>query len=123
MFGNLPAYGFYCRHAENLTFNNIELDFMDPDVRPAMVFDDIIKLNLDRIDARVLGSEPLIKCKNVRNLFIQSCTAPTGIDTFLQISGNQNDQITLIGNDLSGAKNAVNADDHIDVFLESNRMK
>jgi polygalacturonase len=123
MFGKLPAYGFYCRHLENITFNDIELDFINHDLRPAIVCDDITGLELYKIKARIAGNEPLIKCKNVKNMFVQSCIAPPGIETFLQISGPESDHITLSGNDLSGAKSAVKKDDSIDIYLESNRMK
>ncbi|MFC2126098.1 glycoside hydrolase family 28 protein [Bacteroidota bacterium] len=123
MFGKLPAYGFYCRHAENLTFNDVELDFIDPEERPAIVFDDIVGLDLHKIKARVMGSEPLIQCKDVRDMFIQSCIAPVDIETFLHISGNRSKHITLLGNDLSGAKNPIKKEDHIEVYLDSNRLK
>ena len=123
MFGKLPAYGFYCRHAKNLTFNDVELDFIEPDGRPAIVFDDITGLDLYKIKARVMGSEPLIQCKDVKNMFVQSCIAPKDIETFLHISGEKSKHITLLGNDLSGAKNAVIKGDKIEVYLDSNRLK
>ena len=122
MFGKLPAYGFYCRHAENLTFNDVELDFIEPDARPAMVFDDISGLELYKIKARVIGSEPLIQCKDIKNMFVQSCMAPQGIETFLYISGEKSEHITLSGNDLSGAKNAIKIMDNIEVYLDSIRL-
>ena len=123
MFGKLPAYGFYCRHAENLTFNNVEVDFIDPDARPAIVFDDINCLDLSKIKARVMGNEPLMKCKDVKNMFVQSCVAPRNIETFLHISGNKSKHISLVGNDLSGAKNAIKVEDNTEVYLDSNRLK
>jgi hypothetical protein len=41
MFGTLPAYGFYCRHARNLTFRNVETRFEPPEARPGLVTDDV----------------------------------------------------------------------------------
>lgn len=41
MFGTLPSYGFYIRHAENLTFNGIELNTRDRDARPAFFMEDV----------------------------------------------------------------------------------
>jgi len=123
MFGKLPAYGFYCRHAENLTFNNIELDFIEPDARPAIVCDDINGLEFYKIKAKINGDVPLMKCSNVRNMLAQSCIAPQGIETFLQLSGARNEHISLIGNDLSGAKNVLKKDAGIEVYLDSNRLK
>jgi polygalacturonase len=41
MFGRLPAYGLYCRHARNLIFRNVELHPESPDLRPPLLCDDI----------------------------------------------------------------------------------
>jgi len=123
MFGKLPAYGFYCRHAENLTFNDVQLDFVEADERPAIVCDDITGLELYKIKAKLIGNVPLIQCKDVKNMFVQSCNAPQGIETFLYLSGSKSEHITLLGNDLSGAKNAIKKEDNIEVYLDSNRLK
>jgi hypothetical protein len=41
MFGVLPAYGFYCRHARNITFDHVETSLASPDQRPALVSEDV----------------------------------------------------------------------------------
>lgn len=41
MFGVLPAYGFYCRHVRNITFDQAETSLASPDQRPALVTDDV----------------------------------------------------------------------------------
>jgi len=41
MFGVLPAYGFYCRHARNITFDHVETSVARPDQRPALVSEDV----------------------------------------------------------------------------------
>lgn len=51
MFGTLPAYGFYCRHVENLRFQNIRLATSAPDYRHAVVFDDVHNAAIDSLDA------------------------------------------------------------------------
>ena len=40
-FKELPAWGFYVRHAKNLTLENITLTAKGKDYRPAIVFDDV----------------------------------------------------------------------------------
>ncbi|MBN2292751.1 MAG: glycoside hydrolase family 28 protein [Pirellulales bacterium] len=40
MFGDLPGYGFFCRHVRDIQFKNITLKVQHPDKRHAMVFDD-----------------------------------------------------------------------------------
>lgn len=46
MFRELPAWGFYVRHCEGLTFNNVRLTAKERDYRPAYVFDDVNGLTI-----------------------------------------------------------------------------
>ncbi len=41
MFGVLPAYGFFCSHAEMLQMQNIDLAYDSPDYRPALYLKDV----------------------------------------------------------------------------------
>jgi hypothetical protein len=43
--------------------------------------------------------------ENVRDAFIQSCRAFPGTGSFLELAGKNTENILLIGNDLSAAKN------------------
>ena len=49
MFGELPAWGFYLRHAKGITFKNINLSLDDPDFRPAFVFDTTENIQLEQL--------------------------------------------------------------------------
>jgi hypothetical protein len=49
MFGELPAWGFYLRHAENIRFNNVRVSTRTPDLRAAMVLDDVSGLELNNM--------------------------------------------------------------------------
>jgi polygalacturonase len=49
MFGDLPAYGFYVRHVENLRMNNIRFHLLNPDLRPAIVLDDVQEASLQEL--------------------------------------------------------------------------
>jgi hypothetical protein len=40
-FKELPAWGFYIRHAKGITFDNVVLKAEAKDYRPAIVFDDV----------------------------------------------------------------------------------
>jgi polygalacturonase len=51
MFGELPAYGFYARHINGLRFSNVRLRTAKPDLRHAMVLDDVEDLAIDGLDA------------------------------------------------------------------------
>ena len=50
MFGELPAYGFYVRHANGISMKNIKLTLDDADFRPAFVFDDVQNLKMEKIN-------------------------------------------------------------------------
>ena len=41
MFGMLPAYGFFIRHAKGIELTNVEVGFMQEDRRPAFVLDHV----------------------------------------------------------------------------------
>jgi hypothetical protein len=41
MFGTLPSYGFYIRHAEGLRMNNVSVEIKQKDGRPALMLDDV----------------------------------------------------------------------------------
>lgn len=49
MFGEMPAWGFYIRHAENITMKNIRLRLDKDDFRPAFVLDDVKGIELDKV--------------------------------------------------------------------------
>jgi polygalacturonase len=122
MFGMLPAYGFYCRHAENLSFQDVELGFIKKDDRCAIVCDDVVNLELFRIKA-MIGEEPVLQFRDVQHAIIQSCRAPAGTGTFLAVSGEKSRHFSLIGNDLSEAVIPVRKADNLEVYMDSNRLK
>lgn len=49
MFGELPAWGFYIRHVNGITFKNVKLTLDDDDFRPAFVFDNVEGLKMNQI--------------------------------------------------------------------------
>ena len=53
MFGTLPAYGFYLRHARNVTLRDVEVGFTKEDMRPAFVLHDVADVHFDHVRARL----------------------------------------------------------------------
>ena len=51
MFGDMPAYGFYCRHVRGLEFHNVKVSFAGKDLRPALIREDVEGLELDSFKA------------------------------------------------------------------------
>ncbi len=66
MFGELPAWGFYVRHATGLVMKNITFKTQKSDYRTAAIFDDVNGLNLNKIKIDAPKSQPVIVLNNVK---------------------------------------------------------
>ena len=91
MFGVLPTWGFYCRHAEGVNFENVTLRVMAKDYRPALVCDDVKNLLLDGFHVLSAGKETVIFLKDVQGAAIRNSPAPSGTASFIKTSGNTSD--------------------------------
>ncbi|GAB4012695.1 glycoside hydrolase family 28 protein [Spirosoma migulaei] len=102
MFGTtLPAYGFYVRHARNVTFDQVQLRFANEDQRPAMVFDDTEELEIRGLKAQSVAQTPeLIRLINTRKTLIADSRPTAAVTSFLSIYGDKSSAITLINNQL-----------------------
>lgn len=77
-FGVLPAYGFTCRHAQDLVLDTISLTTRSPDHRPAIRFEDVNNSSLRGLQAdHQETTESLVAIKDSRNLVISECDAAT----------------------------------------------
>ena len=56
-FRELPAWGFYIRHAKNITMDNVQLIAQKPDYRPAIVLDDVHGIKFDNVTYTEPGAE------------------------------------------------------------------
>ena len=70
-FKELPAWGFYIRHAEGIVFDNVTLKALKRDYRPAIVTDDVQGLTLKNLHVMEPDSEKkeqvfLYKSKEVK---------------------------------------------------------
>lgn len=102
MFGTLPAYGFYCRHVRGLRFRNLRLGIDKPDLRHAMVFDDVQDMEIDGLAAPFSpGAAAMIRMVQVRRAVLRGCSPLSAVDTLLQLEGDATRAIVLEKNDLS----------------------
>jgi len=77
MFGTLPAYGFFCRHVKGLKFHNITLQTAEPDLRHAMVFDDVTDAVIEGLDApSAAGAVSPYKVTNSKYISFRHCNPP-----------------------------------------------
>ncbi len=75
MFGNLPTYGFFCRHIEGLTMENIDLSYDSPDYRPAIYLNDVKDSRIADLQANCEdGTESMIVIDSSKNIVIMNCS-------------------------------------------------
>jgi polygalacturonase len=71
MFGEMPAYGFFIRHAKSLTMTDIELSFLKDDARPAFVLNNVQDADFYRIKAQRIPGNSIFYLKNVTDFSIK----------------------------------------------------
>lgn len=64
MFGELPAWGFFVRHADGIKMKNVKLQYKEDDFRPALVFDDVKSVELDKVEVLSGHEAPSIYLNN-----------------------------------------------------------
>ncbi len=75
----LPAWGFYARNVENLTFEDFRMTCTKPDPRPVMICDDVSQLTLDTFKfTRCKDVNEPIVLNRVGNVRLTNTELPTG---------------------------------------------
>ena len=70
MFGLLPAYGFFIRHATGIDLNDVSVAYGREDQRPAFVLDDVDNADFHRVKARTAPGGAPLHLENVHNFTI-----------------------------------------------------
>ena len=68
MFGMLPAWGFFIRHAKGIEFNNVEIGFLKEDRRPAFVLDQAEAVELNHVKLQRVPGLPAVVLLNVKDI-------------------------------------------------------
>jgi hypothetical protein len=103
-FGDLPAYGLYCRHVDGLVLDGINLAYEAPEGRPALVLDDVSNADLRMFLAKPPASdEPVARFRDLRESFVQGCRALAGTKTWAVLAGAKTARVREAGNDFTQA--------------------
>ncbi|WP_422350984.1 rhamnogalacturonidase [Flagellimonas sp.] len=71
MFGRLPAYGFYIRHAIGLEVSHVKIDYNEPEARPVFVLDDVQQANFYNLNMEVgVDDAPFFDLRNVKDFSV-----------------------------------------------------
>lgn len=111
MFGELPAYGFYCRHVRGLTLSNVRLSTLAPDARHAVVCDDVQDLALDQLSVPPTtdSGAAVVRLTQVERANVRGFKARGPVNVFLKVSGGENRDVALLGNDFTFVRQVVEA--------------
>ena len=73
MFGMLPAYGFFVRHAKGIELKDIDLNYMKEDRRPAFVLDSVEGIELENCKAARAAGVPALVMMNAKAVSLSHC--------------------------------------------------
>lgn len=70
MFGDAPAFGLFVRHAKNIKLSDVEFNFLEPDLRPGLLFEDVDGIDLRDLTVQRIENSNSVVLKNVKNFSI-----------------------------------------------------
>ncbi len=76
MFGELPAWGLYVRHAEGMVLKNIKLSYQSEDFRTPLIFSDVKGLQLSNISIPTAKEAPVLILNKVTQPFLEKVSLP-----------------------------------------------
>ncbi|HWZ05235.1 MAG TPA: glycosyl hydrolase family 28 protein [Mucilaginibacter sp.] len=76
MFGELPAWGFYIRHADGIKIKNMVLTCKGTDYRPAFIADDVNGLDLNNLSIPQVKAQPVVLFNKVSGLKLKDINIP-----------------------------------------------
>lgn len=101
-FGTLPTTGFYCRHADGLTLQNVSVDVTTEDVRPAFHFEDVDTLQVDGVTGDApADDQPRFHLTDVRRALLRGIIGPEDAESVFDIAGTETASIAITGNLIS----------------------
>jgi len=73
MFGLMPAYGFFIRHAKGIELSNVEVGLLREDGRPAFVLDQVNGASFEDVRAQKAAGVSTFVLRNVDNFETRHC--------------------------------------------------
>ena len=107
MFGVLPAYGFYLRHASGIRLHNLDLALVKADARPALIADDVRGLDILNLHAQPTAADALIRLRNVQDVVLRDCQPDKELATFVSVAGEKTRGVVLRDNKFQAAQQPI----------------
>ena len=127
MFGaNLPSYGFYVRHAKNISLENVYFNVGYKDERPAVWFENVHSACINQIESNVHPlSQPFVWLRNVSDITVSGFKSSYKIPLFLRLEGKNSSDVKLLFNDFSNVSKIYEKDKDLktNAVIESYNLK
>jgi len=78
MWGELPSWGIYMRHAQGINMKNVTLSFREDDFRPAIVMDDVSSSTIADIKISSVKEMPIFHLNNTSDVKLLKLKIPVG---------------------------------------------
>jgi hypothetical protein len=115
MFGHLPSYGFFIRHAKGVTLRDIFLSYELNEERPAIYCDSVKDIELSGINAESPGGNtPYFFFKDVEGATLSNCSPGGKLKTFLRLEGKNTRGIKILWNSIAAGTNIFNSGSLVD---------
>jgi len=73
MFGELPAYGFFVRHARGIDFNNVTVSYLTEEMRPPFLLADVTNAKFNSVTAYRALIVPIFVLRSVSDFTTNAC--------------------------------------------------
>jgi polygalacturonase len=73
MFGDMPAYGFFVRHAQGIEFNNVTVNYLDAEMRPPFILEDVTFAKFNNVTGHRALTVPMFVLTNVSDFNTNGC--------------------------------------------------
>ncbi len=108
MFGTLPSYGLFIRHARNVVLDDLDLRFEEADERPAIFAEDVTELNIRGLRAMSGPRTPaIIWLRQAHDVWLRETRLVGEAEAFVRVEGRSSGGIRLIDNAVRGARKLV----------------
>jgi len=98
MFGTLPAFGLYVRHARDVTLGNVQLLVDHPDARSALIVDDAVGLRVASVTgSAALDRGPLVWLHDVHGGLVHASFHVESGGVFVRVTGGKTANVALVG--------------------------
>jgi hypothetical protein len=114
MFGRLPAFGFFCRHARGVRVHDVQVGTVKSDARPGLICDDVQQLEVRGWHAAsgpAAGEE--IVLRNASEAWLHGNRTAASGAALVRVSGAKSRAIKLSDNWCPGAARAVALDSDV----------